>query len=423
MLLLTFGSSIPNARAQTFAYLPNYGDGNVVRVDLADEALSTVALSDQPYGAAVTRDGARLFVTRTAGNIVTTVATDHFDDAGSQVHIAVGNSPRGVAVTPNGTYAFVTNYSDGTVSQITVSSLAVTDTIAVGAGPWGIAAHYDEAAVTFKVYVANFLAGTISVITSIGTTTIAVGDGPLGVALTPDGRWLYVANYADDTVTAIRTSDNRVMDLITVGDGPWGVAVGQDGAVVYVANSLADSVSVIRTSDNTLVRTYPAGNQPTGVAATLNGDIAYAVNQLSDSVTRIDHQAQTVDTILQDQLNGAYALGVFIGGTAPDAPSGLTATSASENRIDLSWTDDSSDELGFKIERRRSGDTTYQQIAKVGTNITTYRDADLSSNTTYQYRIRSYNEAADSSYTSVAGATTEESSDDFSWCFIGTLLK
>ncbi len=35
----------------------------------------------------------------------------------------------------------------------------------------------------------------------------------------------YVANFIDDTVSVIRTSDNTVIDTIPVGDGPYAVAV------------------------------------------------------------------------------------------------------------------------------------------------------------------------------------------------------
>src|SRR5262245_26063147 len=74
----------------------------------------------------------------------------------------------------------------------------------------------------------------------------------------------------------------------------------------------------------------------------------------------------------------------------PSAPSNLTATSVSTSEIDLAWTDTSSFESGFKIERARSSAGPWTQIATVGPSVTSYADTGLLSATTYYYRVRSY---------------------------------
>jgi hypothetical protein len=62
------------------------------------------------------------------------------------------------------------------------------------------------------------------------------------------------------------------------------------------------------------------------------------------------------------------------------------------------------------------------QIARLAADATSYTDGALESETAYEYRIRAYNEAADSDYASTSTAiTTQEGS--FSWCFIGSLLN
>jgi hypothetical protein len=89
----------------------------------------------------------------------------------------------------------------------------------------------------------------------------------------------------------------------------------------------------------------------------------------------------------------------------PAAPSGLSAAAASSSRIDLSWTDNSSDEGGFKVERSPNG-TTWTQVATVGANARTYAAAGLSASTQYYFRVRAYNAAGDSAYSNAASATT-----------------
>ena len=93
-------------------------------------------------------------------------------------------------------------------------------------------------------------------------------------------------------------------------------------------------------------------------------------------------------------------------GSAPAAPSSLTATSASSSQINLSWTDNASDETGFKIERK-TGSGSYAQIATVGANVTSYQSAGLSASTTYTYRVRATNASGDSAYSNEASAMTK----------------
>lgn len=92
-------------------------------------------------------------------------------------------------------------------------------------------------------------------------------------------------------------------------------------------------------------------------------------------------------------------------GPPPAAPTGLGATAASFSRIDLVWADNSTDELGFKVERSTDG-INFLQIATVAANTPAYSDAGVSGGTTYFYRIRSYNAGGNSVYSNTASATT-----------------
>ena len=89
----------------------------------------------------------------------------------------------------------------------------------------------------------------------------------------------------------------------------------------------------------------------------------------------------------------------------PAAPTALIASAASTTEIDLSWTDNSSNESGFNVERSPDG-STWTQINTTAANATSYADTGLSGNTTYYYRVRATNAGGDSSYTSTANATT-----------------
>jgi uncharacterized protein (TIGR02145 family) len=79
----------------------------------------------------------------------------------------------------------------------------------------------------------------------------------------------------------------------------------------------------------------------------------------------------------------------------PVPPSNLTGTVASSTQINLSWTDNSTNETGFKIERK-TGTGTYTVVGTTATNITTLNDTGLSQGTTYTYRVFSYNAGGNS---------------------------
>jgi YVTN family beta-propeller protein len=273
------------------------------------------------------------------------------------------------------------------------------------------------------VYVTNNLADSLTVIGEDDQTTHLnnLCNEPAGVAVTPDGATVYVACTGDNTVKVVRTSNNTTAATIDVGNQPWGVAVGSDGQYVFVTNSGGDSVTVITTSDNEVADTITVGDNPMGVAAPLNGDFAYVVNQIGDRIHVIDVSSDTIsaEEIGVNELDGAVSIGAFIGGPPPTAPSGLEAETSGDTEIELTWNDNSSDESGFKIERREDEENAFVQVAKVDDDTESYTDNELEGGTTYHYRIRSYNEAADSEASDTAEATTTD--EDFSWCFVGTI--
>lgn len=94
---------------------------------------------------------------------------------------------------------------------------------------------------------------------------------------------------------------------------------------------------------------------------------------------------------------------------APAAPSGLTATTASSTRINLSWVDNSTNENSFIIQRSDNG-TDFSQLTTVGANITSYSDSGLTASTTYHYRVFARNSFGDSAFSLTAEATTHETS-------------
>jgi len=90
----------------------------------------------------------------------------------------------------------------------------------------------------------------------------------------------------------------------------------------------------------------------------------------------------------------------------PKTPSSLEAFAISTSEIELNWIDESTNETGFIIERK-NGTDNFTELTKLSADNSSYKDAGLTSNTIYTYRVYSYNSSGKSiSYSNEAQATT-----------------
>ena len=92
----------------------------------------------------------------------------------------------------------------------------------------------------------------------------------------------------------------------------------------------------------------------------------------------------------------------------PIAPTNLTGSVISTSQVNLSWTDNATNEDGYKIERK-SGSGSYAVVGSMGVNLTTFSDLGLTPNTTYTYRVYAYNSAGNSlQYSNEVTVTTQD---------------
>lgn len=92
----------------------------------------------------------------------------------------------------------------------------------------------------------------------------------------------------------------------------------------------------------------------------------------------------------------------------PNAPSSCNAVAQTASKININWVDNAGNETGFKIERCTGATcTNFVQVAQVGVNATSYSNIGLVANTSYRYRVRSYQSTlGNSTYSNIDGATT-----------------
>jgi len=135
-----------------------------------------------------------------------------------------------------------------------------------------------------------------------------VADGPryktpVNLALSPDGKKLYVAGEASNSVIVVDALERKKIAEIPVGGQPNDVAFTPDGRTAYVTNRLDDTVSMIDVGTDTVVRTVPAGDDPHGVLTDPTGRYLYVLNTAAESISVIDTSTFEVAKVLSASRN------------------------------------------------------------------------------------------------------------------------
>jgi uncharacterized protein (TIGR02145 family) len=107
--------------------------------------------------------------------------------------------------------------------------------------------------------------------------------------------------------------------------------------------------------------------------------------------------------------------------TIPNAPTNLKGVVSKSTQIDLTWSDNSNNEEGFKIERK-SGTDAYKLIATLNHNVMTYSDKSIVDPTNYMYRIFSYHQKGNSTHSNeinLATSVTDIDGNKYTFVQIG----
>ena len=298
LLIVTGAVAAHPADAGPLAYVPSLSGGSVAVVDTDTHAvLAMPFVGFLPFGAAVSPDASRVYVTTSAGLAIMDAAT-----YAVMTTIPTGAVSSGVAVTPDGGKVYVTNQGSDSVSVIDTLTESVVTTISVPAGPIGIAITPDgTSAYVTSLFGASHEHSTVTVISTADDavrTSVPLGVIPFAVAVSPDGSRVYVSNfYGDDpthassgTVSVIDTASNSVTETLTVGSGPLNVAVSRDGARLYVANDCgttlpcdngrlgASMVSVVDLASGALRANIAVDHGVEGMASTPDGCELFVTN-------------------------------------------------------------------------------------------------------------------------------------------------
>lgn len=253
-------------------YVTDIAGGALLAYPVAGEALGTprrVAVGIQPVHMVQTLDGQAIYVTNFGESSVSVINTTTWQASAT---IQTPANPHGIALAPDGRFIYVACVNGGAIAIIDTQTelLAGQITLPTGAHPYSVALSRDG---RYLYAPDNFAARLFTIDT---TTRQVVSETPIGLraalmARSSDGATLYVTNGASGTVSVLDLAADpahpRVRATVAVGRYPHGLALTPDGRYLVVANNLGDTLSVIATASEQVVATIAGERYPNDVIA------------------------------------------------------------------------------------------------------------------------------------------------------------
>lgn len=198
------------------------------------------------------------------------------NDAANSVSLALTRGP-----TANAVFSTISGFSQPR------DVLALTDF--TSSGPFD------------RLYVANFAANTVSVVTGSGgvatgiSTTIPVDAGPTKLAFSPSA--ILVANSGAAEVTVIDPGSLTVITTIAGINNPTAMLVAPEGATLYVVaagDNLLHVIPLQGVAAYTIVTSIPIGRGATEAQLSKDGNEAYVLNTTDNTVSVVSLATNSV---------------------------------------------------------------------------------------------------------------------------------
>jgi YVTN family beta-propeller protein len=215
-------------------------------------------------------------------------------------------SPVEAAFTSDGTVAYVSNYrmyggglstaaSDGCdagnwpdsfVYRIDTSTFEIDQAIRVGPVPKFLAVTPDD---RFLV-VANWCGFDVSIVdtaTGVEVTRVPVGRHPRGIAVSPNSDVAYVAVMGSRRLAVIDLETFAVDTIEDVGRSPRHLVVSPDGVTLYISLNGDGRLAKLDLATREVVATVATGQAPRSMAISDDGTALYVVNYFSNTMSKV----------------------------------------------------------------------------------------------------------------------------------------
>jgi DNA-binding beta-propeller fold protein YncE len=200
--------------------------------------------------------------------------------------IDVGPGPHDPAVSADGAAVFVPCMGGHEIVKVALADGRILGRTRVGHGP----SHAKTDAARRRVYIANSWDGTVAAMSEDGEMLASAPSGGWAHAIevTPDGRWVLVANFLDDTVTVFAADTLTRVALLETEPYPHGLDVARDGRRVVVTGFAADHARVFEIGTWRLLARPAVGRGGSHTAFVPGGDLALVACSVDDHLACVD---------------------------------------------------------------------------------------------------------------------------------------
>ena len=223
-----------------------------------------------------------------------------------------------------------------------------------------------------------------------------------------------VLNFICGSSSAIT---DRLAEVATANDANTTIEMDSDGSCDATSpiNSFAagDVVEVFGTGNGLRARYPDPCNDawkvmPDGSRGTILGPSQCCNGYVRWRIRYDDMPSLEMWSAEREPSTGQVFLREVSGGTGPVAPSNLAARAVSTSQINLTWSDQSTNETSFTLERATASGGPWSTATSTMASVQAYSDTGRAAGTTYYYRVRAVNAAGSSAYSNTANATTQQ---------------
>jgi len=207
--------------------------------------------------------------------------------------ISVGSSPHDLKISQTQETLYSTDTESGTISIINTTTNTLIQQVLTDATVHGITIFDDT------LYVGDVYGGKVLIINDgVVKGEIKVGSGPEYLEVSPNGKFLYVANLWSP-ISVVDLEQKKVIKEIDSGKTPHGLSFTDDGSRLFIVNMKSNTLSVIDAEKHEIIRTITVGEKPEYVALTPTESYAYVTNLDSDTVSIVDTRSFKVVNEIQ----------------------------------------------------------------------------------------------------------------------------
>jgi YVTN family beta-propeller protein len=286
----------------------------------------SIPLGDLPLNIAVSKKHRYAAVTNNGQSIQTIQLLDAKNDVELD-KVIISKSWGGVVFSADEKYLYASGGDDNWIIRYSIinNKLIVSDTIKLGAAwskqknassisPTGIALD-DKRGLLYAVTKQDNSLYIIDLKTKTIQHKVELGSEAYTCLLSPDQSKLYISLWGKDKVMIYDTKNNKPADLISVGDNPNDLCISHNGRWLYVSNANDNTVSVININKAKVLETLNTAVFPTQLSGTTSNAVALSDDDKTLYVANADNNCLAVFDV--NNPGSSHSLGFIPTGWYP----------------------------------------------------------------------------------------------------------